>query len=237
MRKDIADGLRTALVLSIAVLPFGLLFGALAVDNGFTVFEAVAMSALVYAGASQMVGLELYGQQVAPWLIVLSIFAVNFRHVLYSAALRPRIAHYSTAQKALALFLLVDPQFAEAEKRAEKGRSVSFAWYLAMAVPIYVGWIVDTWLGAVFGRLITDPQALALDFLLPIYFLSLVVSFRNRANWLPVVLVSGAASIAAYATIGSPWHVSIGAIAGVTLAVLLPPKPSSPAGEGLEATP
>ena len=44
------------------------------------------MSATVYAGASQMVGIELFGNKVPPWLIVLSIFAVNFRHVLYSAS-------------------------------------------------------------------------------------------------------------------------------------------------------
>ena len=82
-------GMRASVPVLVAVLPFGLLFGALAVDNGFSVFEAMLMSATVYGGASQMVGIELFGQKVAPWLIVLSIFAVNFRHVLYSAALRP----------------------------------------------------------------------------------------------------------------------------------------------------
>ena len=118
MRDDIRDGLKKGLGISLAVLPFGLLFGALAVDNGLTPFEAVLMSGLLYAGASQMVGLELFGQNVAPWLIVLSIFAVNFRHVLYSAAIRRHIIHYSFGQKAAALFLLVDPQYAEAESRA-----------------------------------------------------------------------------------------------------------------------
>jgi predicted branched-subunit amino acid permease len=56
------------------------------VDNGLSAGEAVLMSATVYAGASQMVGIELFGSDVAPWLIVFSVFAVNFRHVLYSAA-------------------------------------------------------------------------------------------------------------------------------------------------------
>ncbi len=85
------EGMRASLPVIVAVLPFGLLFGALAVENGLTVAEAVLMSATVYGGASQMVGIELFGQKIAPWLIVLSIFAVNFRHVLYSAALGRRI--------------------------------------------------------------------------------------------------------------------------------------------------
>ena len=81
--SEFLRGTRDSVPVVVAVLPFGLLFGALAVDNGFSVFETMLMSATVYGGASQMVGIELFGQKVAPWLIVLSIFAVNFRHVLY----------------------------------------------------------------------------------------------------------------------------------------------------------
>ena len=94
------------------------------------------MSAIVYGGASQMVGIELFGQQIAPWLIVLSIFAVNFRHVLYSGAFGRRIGHWSGVQQALGFFLLTDPQFAEAERKAEDGQSVSFAWYMGIGAPV-----------------------------------------------------------------------------------------------------
>ena len=91
-----------------------------------------------------------------------------------------------------------------------------------MALPIYVLWLVESWAGATFGKLIPDPRALGMDFLLPIYFLGLVIGFRKRPLWLPVVTVSAAASIAAQHLVGSPWHVSIGAAAGVLLAVLMP---------------
>ena len=106
-----------------------------------------------------------------------------------------------------------------------------------MGLPIYAGWLVETWIGAAFGKLITNPQALALDFLLPIYFLGLVMGFRKRPLWLPVVLLAGGVSVIAYLTVGSPWHVSIGAIAGVALAAALPPKPTASAPEPLEAGP
>ena len=70
--------------------------------------------------------------------------------------------------------------------------------------------------------MIPDPHALGLDFLLPIYFLGLVLEFRSRPLWLPVVIASAAASIVAYNTVGSPWHVSIGALAGILLAASMP---------------
>ncbi|MEZ5870654.1 MAG: AzlC family ABC transporter permease [Nitratireductor sp.] len=228
MKTDILAGMRQSLSVIVSAAPFGLLFGALAVDNGMTVWQAVLMSATVYAGASQMVGIELFGQNVAPWLIVFSIFAVNFRHVLYSASIGRRFGGYNLWQKALAFFLLIDPQFAESERRIEQGKPLTLAWYLAFGLPIYVVWIAEAWLGATFGKMISNPQALGLDFLLPIYFLGLVMGFRKRTLWLPVVLASGAASMLAWKLVGSPWHVSLGALAGIALAAAAPlPKPAT----------
>ena len=216
-------GARRGMPIVLASAPFGLLFGALAVQNGFSVADAVLMSATVFAGASQMVGIELFGQTIAPWLIVLSIFAVNFRHVLYSAAIGRRVPHWSGFQQAFGFFFLTDPQYAEAESKGESGRRVSFVWYMGMATPIYVFWVAEAGIGAAFGNLIPNPEALGLDFLLPIYFLGLVMGFRKRPLWLPVVVVSAAVSIAANYWVGSPWHVSIGALAGVLLAAMLTP--------------
>ena len=222
--SDFFDGARLAVPVIVSSAPFAMLFGALAVANGLTVFEATLMSLTVFGGASQMVGIELFGQQVAPWLIVLSIFAVNFRHVLYSAAIGSRLAHWPVWQQAAGYFLLTDPQFALAEARAEAGRTVGFVWYMGAAVPVAFFWVLGTWLGAMFGRLIPDPHAIGLDFLLPIYFLGIVMGFRKRPLWLPVVLVSGVASILAYKFVGSPWHVSLGALAGIMLAAIVGPQ-------------
>ena len=222
--RDFVAGARTSLPIMVAVAPFGLLFGALAVDNGFSVFEAALMSAIVFGGASQMVGIELFGQHIAPWVIVLSIFAVNFRHVLYSASFGRRMERWGFLQKAVGFFLLTDPQFAEAERRAEQG-PVSFAWYIGMGAPIWLAWVVEAGLGAYFGKFVQDPAAFGLDFLLPIYFLGLVMSFRKRPLWLPVVVVSAVASMLAVKFVGSPWHVTLGALAGMAVALVMPPRP------------
>lgn len=228
--SDFRDGMRTGVPIVLSAAPFGALFGAVAVQNGQTWAEAALMSATVFAGASQLVGLELFGHHVQPWLIILSIFAVNFRHILYSAALTKYIAHFTPLQKFLAFFLLTDPQFAESVKRGETGRHVTFAWYWGLGVMIYVPWLVVTIIGALLGNLIHDPRVIGLDVLLPIYFLGLVFGFRKRGNFIPVALTAAAGSILAYRYIGSPWHVSVGALAGVLVAALLPPKVEPVAG-------
>lgn len=222
--RPVLRGLRDSLPVVAAMAPFGALFGALAVSNGLTPAEAVLTSATVLGGASQMVGIELFGQKAHPALIVLAIFAVNFRHVLYSAAIGRHIAHWPRLRQAAAFFLLTDPVFAEGERQAQAGLPIEPGWYFGMGLSLWACWTAQTALGAAFGGFIKDPHALGLDFLLPIYFLGLVMGFRTRPLWGPVVLVSAAASMLAYRYVGSPWHVSIGGLAGVALAALMPPR-------------
>jgi len=223
---DFREGLRSGFPIALSAAPFGALFGAVAADNGLSITEATIMSGTVYAGASQFVGIELFGQKVAPWLIVLSVFAVNFRHILYSAAIARMISNWSFLQKATGFFVLVDPQFAESVRKYENTGRVDFSWYMGFAAPIYLLWIVMTVVGASLGNLVGDPNAIGLDVLLPIYFMGMVLSFRQRENFYPVMLASAVGATVAYHFVGSPWHVSLGAVAGILVAVIYPPKPS-----------
>ena len=221
------DGLLTGLPLILAVAPFALVVGALAVQSGFTSFEAALMSASVYAGASQLVAIELYGARVPLWSIVLAVFAVNVRHLLYSAAMTPLLRGRGPIAKALTFFFLVDPQFAFAQRRYETSGTFSLTWYLALAGPVFLSWVLLTLLGATFGQRITDPHALGIDLLLPVYFLALVIGFRSRPRWSIAVTASAVVAAIVYVApsfgvgwLGPPWHVTLGALAGVLAASL-----------------
>lgn len=223
----------------VAILPVGALFGTLAVGAGLSPLEAVVMSATMYAGASQMVAVDLWGTAVPVWSIILSVFAVNFRHLLYSAAMTKIVAPFGRATRAAMFFFLVDPAYALAEKRHSEGVRVTRPYYFALSAASFVAWSGSTALGAAFGRLIDDPYAVALDMVLPIYFLSMLLAFRGRARWGRVVVASGVVSTLVYhapalgiAFLGSPWHISLGALAGILAAALgpMPPRaaPASP---------
>lgn len=222
--REFLAGCKVGLPIQIAVLPFGLLFGAVGVQNGLSVWEATLMSAAIFGGASQMVGIELFGQRIAPGLVIFSILAVNFRHVLYSAAFGRLIGHWPAWQKAIGFFFLTDPQFAESERVQGPGRPLSFAWYLGVGLPLWVLWFLEAFVGAWFGRSLPNTHALGIDFLLPIYFMGLLLGFRTRPLFVPVVIASAAASMLAYATVGTPWHVSLGALAGIVVAFVWPER-------------
>lgn len=221
---DFRQGARAGIVAAISSAPFGIIFGALAIDNGLTPFEAVLMSATLYAGASQIVGVELFGENIPAWAVILSVFAVNFRHILYSAALTPLLASLDGKRKALAFFFLIDAQFAESLKRADRRQPVTLRWYLTMALIVYVCWVATTLAGALFGKLIGNPHALGLDILPAVYFLGMVVGFHKRVNFYPIITASAVTSVIAFNTIGSPWHVSAGAAAGILVACLMAPS-------------
>jgi len=219
------SGARDCLPILLAVNFFALLFGTTGVNNGLSVWETVLSSAVVFAGASQFVFLDLYGLQAPVWSVLLAVFAVNFRHVLYSASIGRHMGGFTPFQKAASFMTLADPVFAASEQRAQK-QQLTPEYYLGYSLPLYCAWVLCTLLGALFGSLITDPSLLGLDMLLPIYFLTLLMSFRSRTNWLPVVLASGIASLVLYRLLGSPWHITIGCLAGILVAILLA-KPKS----------
>lgn len=224
--EEMRAGMRAAMPTLIASLPFGILLGAVSSNMGLSIGEILLMNMTIYAGASQLVGIELFNHNVAPWLVVLSIFAVNFRHILYSAAVTRHIDHFTLGQKLIAFFFLVDPQFAESVRRSEGGRKITLTWYFSFALFFYVVWQVTALMGALFGKLVGDPRALGLDVLLTVYFLGLVLGFRFKDKWLPTVIASAIASTAAWHFVGSPWHVSIGALAGIAVASALPLGPA-----------
>ncbi len=204
-------------------MPFGAVYGALAERSGFTLAETLGFSLAVYAGSSQFLALQMIGTGSPLWAILIGVFAINFRHVLYSASVGRHLGRFNPAEKAAAFFLLVDPSFAAAEARASNGE-VRKTYYFAFASLLYVGWALASLAGALFGRLIENPERYALDFALPIYFLAQTMAFRRRRLFWPVAGASALVSLLAYATLGSPWHVTLGGLAGVLVAAAAAPR-------------
>lgn len=230
--SEVRQGIADFIPILIAVLPVGAMFGTLAVGAGLTPFEAVLMSLTMYAGASQMVAIDLWGAHVPAWSILLSVLAVNFRHILYSAAMTKIVSRHRPLTRAAMLFFLVDPTYAVSANREARGERVTLAYYFGGAAVCYATWAASTFVGAAFGKLIANPHALAIDMILPIYFLSLLLGFRARARWGRVVLASAVVSSLVYHApalgipwLGSPWHISLGAAAGILAAVIGPQTP------------
>lgn len=178
------QGYRAAMPLMVGVAPFGLVFGALAVTSGMSVWQALGMSILVLAGASQFIAAELMRDHTPVVLIVFTTFIVNLRHFLYSASLTDYLQPLSQRWRALIGYLMVDEVYALAYLRKQTGDldAQGFRWYFCGAgVSLITLWWATTVLGALVGDILPADIRESLGFTLPLIFTAIVVpSLKSR---------------------------------------------------------
>ena len=169
-------GLRVGLPFILVAGPFSLLFGVVATEAGLNLLEVMGFTSIVIAGAAQFAALQQMTENAPVIVILATALAVNLRMAMYSAALAPHIGGAPLWQRALASFFLFDQNYAvsvlEFEKRPEMTPEQKIAFYGGISCAIVPAWITGTYVGAVVGTAI--PPEYALDFALPITFLSMI---------------------------------------------------------------
>ena len=224
-KSEFRAGVKTSLPFILSVFPFGMVVGTLGVNSGANFVEVMLQSALFFAGASQTVMWELYPTGLSIWVIALAIFAVNFRLVLYSATIGRRLEPLSKPKMFGALFLLQDISLAVGMHRAESPAGLTWHYYMGLSIVLYITWMMSAALGAGFGVLITEPRAVGLDILVPVYFLCLAMGFRSKPNAAIIFAVSAGVATLVYIFVGSPYHIGAGGLFGMVVAAFLAKPP------------
>ena len=176
-QTEFISGMKATFPLIVGAIPFGIIFGALAVTSGLTPTAAAAMSAFVFAGSAQFVAAGLFATGAGITMMVLTTLIVNLRHSLYAATLAPHMKHLPQRWLLPLGFWLTDETFLVTIRRFEQSdRSPHKHWfYLGSALFMYVNWQFCTWIGIWAGRSIPNPQGWGLDFALPVTFIGLLI--------------------------------------------------------------
>lgn len=191
--KGVRDGAPFFFIVS----PFALLFGVVATEAGLNVFEALAFSVAVIAGAAQFTALQLL-QNDAPTVIALvSALAVNLRMAMYSATLTPYLGAAPMWKRVFIAYFLVDQSFALSVGRFERDRDWSLsqriAYFFGVVTPVCPFWYVFTVVGALIGSAM--PDSLGLDFAMPITFIAMVAPMLRSLPHLAACFVAVTASL------------------------------------------
>lgn len=209
-------GARYALVTAVGACVFALAFGTLAAQKGLSLVEATLMSALVFAGASQLVAMEIWTTPMTPDVIVtlaLVTAVVNLRFVLMGAALRPWLAALPPAKVYPALLMTTDSSWIIALRHRGEG-GADAAVLLGSSFILWTFWVTSTALGYLFGSLIPDPRRFALDLILPIFFVAMLVPlWRGPRKAMPWV-VAGAVALVVQAFVPGFWFIVAGSLSG-----------------------
>ena len=207
-------GARRAIPVAISVFAVGVVFGVLARQARLSVFDALLMSGLVYAGASQFVALSLWTAIPFPVItIILTTFIVNMRHMLMGASLRPWYAKLSPWKVYITVFFMVDESWALTINDLSKGgRDAGFL--LGSGFMLYLAWVSSMVIGRTIGAWIQNPAQWGLDFAITAVFTALLVGmWKGKSNILPWVIAAVVAVAAAHWLPGK-WYILLGGIAG-----------------------
>ena len=207
-RSELLAGIKATLPLVVGILPFGAIFGAVAMTGALTASGTVGMSAFVFAGTAQMVGIELLSGGSSLAVILLATLIINMRLVFYSAALGWYTKHLPQRWLVPLAALLTDQTFVVVMERFQQSDASPFKhWYfLGSAAFMYVGWQVSTWIGMVAGQSIPNPRALGLDFAASVTFIAMVIPMIRNRPALVAVVVASAVSILAH---GLPYQMGL----------------------------
>jgi predicted branched-subunit amino acid permease len=223
-REGLLYGARLAFPVIPGLMAYCIAFGTAAGHKGLTGAETLAMSAIVYAGAAQMLSLELWQQVWSPAslaTLALVTATVNARMILMGASIQPWIRHAPTPFNALNLFFLTDASWLISTRyHAEGGRDLGVMFGAGIA--IWVAWVSATLPGYLVGALLPDARLLALDLVLPIFFATMLVPLwrgigRAALPW----SVAAVAALAAQALVPGYVFIVVGALAGAITGALV----------------
>ncbi|MEL6114087.1 AzlC family ABC transporter permease [Photobacterium sp. SP02] len=187
-RRLFKQGALAVMPLCVAVIPWGLLAGSFAIDAGLDVFQSVAMSAIVFAGAAQLVATGLLKAGVGIVTILLTTFFITSRHLLYSITMRNVISPLPLRWRLGLGFLLTDELFALCGNQSPQRFQ---PWYaLGAGLWFYISWNIATLAGIFAGKFIPNLDSLGLDFAIAATFIAIVVPSIQRWPVLITVLIA-----------------------------------------------
>lgn len=215
--KDFLTGALHMIPLNLAVVPWAILAGSMAVDSGLTFAQSVAMSAMVFAGAAQLVTLGLLNSGAGVITIIVSVFFITSQHLLYGLTLRPHVRPFSPLQRAGIGFLLTDELFAVSVAGRQR---LSFAYLFGAGLSFYLVWVLVSILGIVLAHSISDLSQLRLDFSVVATLLAIVVPLIKSKSALAGALFSFVVTIM-LTRAGVQCSAVIAGVSAMLLAVLL----------------
>jgi 4-azaleucine resistance transporter AzlC len=213
------SGVKAELPLLVGVIPFGMIYGVLALSAGIPPAAAQAMSAIVFAGSSQFVAAQLFSAAAPGLVIIMTAGIVNLRHALYSASVAPYIRNLSPVWKWLLAYLLTDEAYAVTITHYDSddksyGKGNKHWYFLGAGLALWSSWQLSTALGIFLGAQV--PESWSLDFTLALTFIALVVpGLKDR----PALASALSAGVCAVLLAGLPYK--LGLVAAALVGIMI----------------
>ncbi|MCY9764669.1 AzlC family ABC transporter permease [Paenibacillus alvei] len=169
------QGVKDCIPTLLGYLSIGLAAGVIQKTAGLSIAEIALMSLILYAGSAQFIAAGMIATSSSLTAIIITIFFVNLRHILLSAALAPYFRHLSPLRNMLVGSLLTDETFGVAITEAAKKKRISEKWMHGLNITAYINWFAANVAGAFLAQWISNPEKFGLAFALPAMFIGILI--------------------------------------------------------------
>ena len=207
--SEVKLGLQSGLSIALGFVPIAITFGILAKSSGISLAECLGFSAIVFAGASQFLALDLLNSGAGILSIILTTFLFNFRHFIMGASLSTKLNKNDLKWRPLIAFWMTDETYSIAYLKQE---SVRASFYLPMALTAYLSLVIGSLLGYQLGSVL--PLALNKSMGIALYsmFLAILIpEVKKSFKVLGIVVTSGILNIIVHQfnIVPMGWHIII----------------------------
>ncbi|WP_051329393.1 AzlC family ABC transporter permease [Geminicoccus roseus] len=215
-----AAGFRRGAVGVLAIVPaaaaFGLVYGVAAAEKGMSLLEVALSCMVIFAGASQLVAMELWREPLPILAMVLSVLVINLRHLLMGATAAPWFRGVPGLPAFASLYFMTDESWGLAVAERRRGQ-VDAAYMLGAGVSLWVFWLAASMSGHALGDLVRGFDPSLFGWLITGFFVVLLAGFWRGAGDLLPWLVAAGVALATRQVLPGTWFVLTGALAGSLL--------------------
>lgn len=227
MRKGFRKGIADGLPICFGYFSVSFAFGIFALENGFSVLEAVMISMTNVTSAGQLAAVPIIAAGGSLLELAGAQFVINLRYALMSVSLSQKLdKRFTLIDKLLVAFVNTDEVFAVAS--SQKGR-VRRSYMYGLILTPYLGWSIGTLMGAVAGNVFPEIVLSALGIAIYAMFVAIIVPEIKQSKptlgcvLAAVVLSCGFAFLPGLDQIPEGFRIIICSVAASVLVALIAP--------------
>lgn len=221
---------RQALSVGLATSAYGISFGAVAVASGLTVWQTVALSALLFSGGSQFALAGVLGAGGSGAAAVATSSLLGVRNGLYGLQVA-RLLEVRGLRRLLAAHLTIDESTAVAIAQPSRAAQRRGFWVTGTAV--FIGWNLTTLAGALLGDALGDPKAYGFDAAAAAAFAALLWPRLRSREAVGTAVLAGLVGTVLVPSAPPGVPVLVAALAAVVVGLV--PRRDGPEADGPEA--
>lgn len=213
----VRKGFQVGLPIVLGYIPVAITYGVLAAQSGMSLLELTLMSALVYAGASQFMGVNMIVANASAVEIIVATFVLNFRHFIMSLSFMNEIRDRVSLKGRVGLSLgLTDEAFAVSSMNKEKAEGKEGVFFFAaIYIAAYLSWVIGSFIGGLLGEVIPEQLSQSMGIALYAMFIGLLIpSVKKEVKYGLIAIIAMLINVVASQFVSSGWAIVLGTVFG-----------------------